>query len=390
MAPANPPTEQTVVLVGHDASRTGAPKALLSELRWLVAQRVEVRSVLLRGGPLVDDFAMLAPCVVLDSRWARGTSAAASALSSIGMRAHAPPRVAYPQLRRATPAEVVVANTLASLTTAHVLSKRSGVDSRLVCHVHELDGVASRLLPRSGSDREGLLRSVDRYVAAGSAVRAMLVDRFGVPAEKVSVVEPFVDAAPFAQEQEGERTPPSGPRPIVLSVGSLTRRKGPERFVDLMAVMSPHPRCPVGIWMGGDLSGVVAGETRADIRRGGLDGSVTLIGDVPDPGPILAGASVLVSTAVEDPYPLAVMEAAALGLPTTGFASGGLRDMLTGAGLDHLLVEVGDVLALADRVTLLLDDEDARREAGERMRSWVMGTHLSEHMAPLWWQAVAG
>ena len=52
-----------VVVVGHDASRTGASIVLLAALRWLRAERVDVelQVVLLRGGPLEAEFSQLAP-----------------------------------------------------------------------------------------------------------------------------------------------------------------------------------------------------------------------------------------------------------------------------------------------------------------------------------------
>lgn len=386
----------TLTLVGHDASRTGAPRLQLTLVRWLVERGVDTRTVLLRGGPLAADFAAVAPCGVMDSIWSRGVQAAGAGLASVGVGSGAPELSVHPTLLRQRRTDVVVANTLASLPAARSMVRFMRPTPRLVCHVHELDGVAAQVLPRSSSERADLLDSTDRFVAAGSSVAAMLVGRLGIDASRVHVVDSFVERPPARGDQQRRSDSEAGAGigrgegggPLILSVGSLTRRKGPERFVDLMALLAQHPRRPHGVWLGGDPDGALAAEIRADISRSGLDGSTTVVGDVDDAQRWMRRASVVVSTAVEDPFPLVALEAAALGVPVAGFDSGGIADLLRAAGSDDLLVEVGDLFALGERVGGLLDDPRLRFELGQRMQDWVLDTHTVERLGPRWLEAV--
>src|SRR6266853_56528 len=64
-----------ILFVSHDATRTGAPIALLHFLRWFRANASRAFSVVLgSGGELVGEFEELAPTWSLDwSHWRAGT-----------------------------------------------------------------------------------------------------------------------------------------------------------------------------------------------------------------------------------------------------------------------------------------------------------------------------
>lgn len=377
-----------VALVGHDASRTGAPIVQLSLLRW-ARDHLDVDPVLIlmTGGPLLAEFEDLAPCIVL-RRGPGGSGLVESGLRSLGLPVRVPAPVQATRRRRIGTTEAVVANSLVSLPDAASIAERGR--ARLVCHVHELDGVADRVLPPDDVVRRRLLGSVDRFVAPGHRVAEMLVERLGVPPGRVRTVMGFVDDGrpdPTAVRRASERMRRSTDRPVVMGVGSLTRRKGPERFVDLMTTLVDHPSRPIGVWLGGDPTGVIADELMRDVARAGLRDFVH-VPSVGDPRSFIAAADVVVSTAVEDPYPLTVLEAGVCGVPVVGFDSGGLVDVLAGCGESDHVVPLGDLGSMRDRVLSLLDDPAASAERGGRLREHVTATHLTDVVAPAVWGAV--
>ncbi len=340
-----------------------------------------LRLLLLRGGPGMADVPRSVPSRVIDRRWLALATAAGSAVQSVGLPAPDDVALQRRTVRRSEVGEIVVANTLVTLPLAAELARRRP-DSRLVCHVHELDGVARRVMGDPASCAP-LLHSVRTYIAAGPAVTRMLVERWGVPAERVVEVDPWVDfrsAPPRAARR-------SGP-PVVLAVGSMRRRKGPDRFIDLMSVLSQHRSRPRGCWVGVVGPGAVLDETRADVGRAGV--VIDLVDQVDDIAPLLSRADLVVSTALEDPYPLVALEAAAAGIPVAGFDAGGLGSMLAAAGQSDAVVDVDDLLGLADVVALLLDRPEERRRRGRVLVEWVRRTHSTEQLAPLWWNAVHG
>jgi glycosyltransferase involved in cell wall biosynthesis len=387
----------TVTFVGHDASRTGAPVMLCSFLRWLQAEGIQgVELALLAAGPLLSEYREVAPTQVLTSRLLHSSEQLSAVMSSLGHPIAVPSSIQGIGLRAIAASEIVVANTLASLRTARLLAERSAQDGKpadLVCHVHELDGVAERVLPASLGVREQLLSSVDRFAAASEAVAAMLVDRMGISASRVTVIEEFIEApcpssraiAVARQRMVGEVN-----RPVILNVGAMSHRKGPERFVDLMSTLVAHPSLPIGVWLGGERGSSVWLEMEHSIAASALQDCVVLLASTEDSASYIAAADLVVSTAIEDPFPLSVLEAGAASKAVVSFESGGVIDMLRAVGHAELLLPIGDTLGMSAAVATLLDNPTNRKLIGTQLAEWVTATHLVEHIAPALWQVVKG
>jgi glycosyltransferase involved in cell wall biosynthesis len=379
-----------MTFVGHDASRTGAPAVLRSFLRWQQAERPgSSRLVLLRGGPLADDFRRCAPTIVTDGPARRAARLAAAGLRSVRPRAE--DRTDDPVIGRTVRTgrpDVVVAASLASLSATV-----RAVDGRapLVCHVHELDGVAERVLP-AGPRRVECLEAVSRFVAAGPAVARMLADRWSVRPERIAVVDEFIDRPDVTDAAAGAARAELDldvDAPLLVGCGAVGQRKGTDHFLATVASLGAAGGSPVAAWIGGDPSTPAWDEAARDLAAAGLERRVRLVATRPDARPWLAAADVFLTTAREDPYPLVALEAAALGTPVVGFASGGFADMVDAAGLEGAAVPVGDVLGLCDRLAPLLASAAERQRHGEQVRSWVLSTHLTEHLAPRLWDAIA-
>jgi glycosyltransferase involved in cell wall biosynthesis len=359
-----------VLLVGHDASRTGAPELALSWLRWAVEiAGLPVRVVLLRGGPLEAAFAALAPTST------PGRLAAAEPV--LGARSHRP-RLAW-EARQFRGEPLVVANTLAAWEPAATVRHRSA----LVCWVHELDGVAEQLVARSR--RAALIAQTDRYVAIGRHVQAMLIDRWGIDPGRVTVVDSFTGppddaAAPRSGPGRGLR---------ILGAGSVVPRKGVDAFVSTIANLDRPLGPGEAAWVGGPLDGPFAQLVRCDRAAAGLDATLLLPGPVPSVAPWWPLDGVVLHPAREDPSPLVVLEASQRAIPVVTWESGGAADLVEAAGLGELVAPYGDLLGLAERVDALLADPDRRRAAGRAMQLAAVDRTVAVG-APAVWAAMAG
>lgn len=370
-----------VLLVGHDASRTGAPVVALTFLRWLVrTDPAEASVLLLRGGPLATEFAGLAPTRMAPTQWPTRLDQLASGLESLG-RSGLRARRGAERLRvgRATLAhpDIVVANTIAAWPEAAALAG----SARLVCWVHELDHVADQLL--GGRDRAALLDRTDHLVAASSRVHRMALERWGVSPDRVSTVEEFVDPVPAS-------TPYVRRHPHLFGVGSAVPRKGLDAFVAVATLVASRRPEVAATWFGADPQAPLTRCAAHDLATAGLTDQVRIEPATTDLGGRWTSASVLVHTAREDPCPLVVLEAAQRGVPTVTWETGGAADVLSRAGCGELVAPAGDLLGLADRVHRLLDDEPSRRAAGAALRRQVDRHHLTAVAAPALWAAVGG
>lgn len=355
-----------VLFVGHDASRTGAPAVGLSFVRWLAARHVaELGIALLGPGPLEPEYRRVAPTTVLPARhWAL------DALTRTGP-------LARPRRPRSTGVDpqVVIANTLAALAPAAQLDA-----SRLVCWVHELDGVAERVLPPD--QRRRLAPRVHRWVAAGPRVAEMLVQRWGLPPARVVTVDEFTDAAPIAPGPLAG----DGMGVTVLGVGASSARKGIDGFVSCLADLSTRRPVPPAAWVGGRADALATREASADLVRAGIEEQVRLVPEVADLAPWWPRSGLLLHPPREDPFPLVVVEAGQREIPVVTWDTGGAAELLRRAGLGDWVCEPGDLLGLSRRVEALLDDPDARVAAG-RSLGVASASLVADIQAPLVWAA---
>lgn len=363
-----------LLVVSHDASRSGAPIQVRTFLRWLVAtSTADVATVLLAPGPLADDFAALGPTRVAPwmSRLIRPAITPPSMSRWLGSAFAAVERFG------SGPTDLVLANTLAALPAAVAL----GGPRPVACWVHELDGVADRVL--DPNTRGQLVGSVDHWVTAGARVGEMLVTRWHVDADRVQVLEPFLERMPPAHR----RPAGNGGASLVLGAGSMVPRKGADAFVATMAVLA-HDHADVrGTWVGGDLSTAYAQQIRSDIAGAGLQARVRLAPEVEDLGPHWSECAVVLHAPREDPAPLVVLEAAARGLPIVSWDTGGAADLLVRAGHPELVAPAGDVAGLADRVSQLLADPDRRYRIGAALRH-AAEPLIAEVQGPRAWAAI--
>jgi len=355
-----------VLLVSHDASRTGAPAVATSFARWAARTgAAQIHVALLGGGPLTSTLRALGPTTV-------ASRAEVELARAAGPRAHAP------RLRRAARSfdrpPIVVANTLAAWPAAATVERRDA----LVCWVHELDRLADVLV--APDQRSALIAATDRFLAAGPAVARMLVERWGIAPARVATVPPLVEPpAPGAPRSERR----------VLGAGALVPRKGADLFVSVLASLDPPLTAEGAAWVGGPDDGAYATQVRSDLRRAGLDGRVHLVGPVPTLEPWWPADGVLLHPAREDPAPLVVAEAALRAVPVATWTTGGAADLLRDAGCAHLVAPAGDVVGLAERLARLLADADERRAVGRALAD-AAAPQLVDRAAPRTLAAIRG
>ena len=265
--------------------------------------------------------------------------------------------------------DIILAGSGLTAPIAAVTAKASG--ARSVAYVHGLDvSIASLLyrllwLP--------FLRRVDRIIANSHATADLTRD-IGVAAERIAIVHPGVDlpaAAPHPSLVDAFRQRYGlGNRRFLLSVGRLTQRKGLREFVVevLPRVVEQHP--DVLLVIIGDVpvhALKAAAQSPADIQeaanRAGVGTNIRFLGPIIDRD-LLASAYRAAAVHVfpvrhiaGDPegFGMVAVEAAAYGLPTVAYATGGVIDAVADGYSGHL-VPVGQPVVFAECIHRLLDE----------------------------------
>lgn len=213
-------------------------------------------------------------------------------------------------------------------------------------------------------------RAMDRIICVSRANLRHFTDDLGRDRRKFAVVYNSVDTSLFepARSDRDARRRSLGLHDADLAVGMVARlaeeRKGAAKFLQMAALIrdqAPRARFLVA----GD------GPLRASLEAlaGGLGIADRCLflgasGDVPE---LLAALDVFVMPSLWEGGPITVIEAMAAGLPIAATRVGMVDEVLAD-GEDGLLVEPGDVDALAAATLSLLEDSAAAREMARRAR----------------------
>ena len=305
----------TLLVIAHEATRTGSPRVLLELLRFAVPRVEAAVSVrLLAGGGLASDL---------------------RAMSS----SDAPPLA---------PTAVFV-NGAAAATELGRLAPGTAT----AVYVHE-EGDALRVL--DPSSRAMLRDRADIVCCVSENSRRDLIE-LGVREDRIEVLAPVVAdrdrPAPEAlAAARGAMGAVDGR--LVIGCGEAGWRKGADLFVDVARRLSDLPDVSFA-WLG---SGPRAfGRLlRYDTELLGLESRLRWLGEVADVDAHLGAADLLLFPSREDPRPLAPIEAAFAGTPTVGFRIGGVAALEAAGGA--LACDFPDTGGLARLARGLLESPD--------------------------------
>lgn len=190
--------------------------------------------------------------------------------------------------------------------------------------------------------------------------RSTRQDLLGFGFSHVSVVPEGLSVEPLKELPEKEGFP------VVLFVGRLKRAKRPDHA--LMAFRFVRRSFPdAELWVVGD------GYYRSRLERLAFEG-VRFFGRVSErvKWDLLRRGWVLVHPSVREGWGLNVVEAAGFGVPTVAYDVAGLRDSVRD-GVTGLLVENGNVRALAKALTRVLEDEGLRLRLSKNALEYAKG-----------------
>jgi glycosyltransferase involved in cell wall biosynthesis len=216
----------------------------------------------------------------------------------------------------------------------------------------------------------GVYDRVDRFVAPSGFLRDRVVEG-GLPADRVEVLPNPVVAAP------SPRTAPADP-PAVLYASRLVAEKGVDTLLDAAA------RLPAGTRVRLAGSGRLERAVRARVAAEELP--VDVLGPLAPDRVVaeLRAAAVAVLPALWwENCPMAVLEAAAQGVPVVASAVGGVPELVDD-GTTGLLVPPGDAAALSGALTRLLSDPAGTGRLGRAGWARVRSRHDPKaHVAAL-------
>ncbi len=292
-------------------------------------------------------------------------------LAALGwtVREHAVPQTGHPALERIPDDAVVLLDGLIA----------SPAPEALVPHARRLRQVVLVHMPLDDERERAVLEAAAAVVTTSAWTRQRLTELYDLPADRMHVAEPGVDAAGLA--------PGTAAGDALLCVAAVTPGKGHDVLLDGLATatdLSWSCACVGSL----DRDPAFADGVRRRARDDGLRDRVHFPG--PRTGPELdrayASADLLVLPSRAETYGMVVTEALARGVPVLAAEVGGVAEAL-GHGADGarpgLLIPPGDPAALGAALRRWLGEAELRdrlrRAARERrasLRGWPATTSV--------------
>lgn len=338
-----------MLVVSHEASRTGAPVVAGAVLRVLRRRGLPTHLVLRWGGPL--EAALRAAAGSASFEPLRRTRALARKRHLRRLARAIEGAAATLVLLRRRPAAVWANTVLSGSWVGPAVRLRVPV----VFHVHETDPMTSSMLERYGLD--GPWDHV-RLLACSEAARHDLAQAASVPLDRVTLLRSLVDQDEVLAGADAARTSSAadGHGLIVGACGLANPGKGFDLFLELARRVGADPegRSVRFRWVG-------FADNASRAAAAGVP-AVELVGEVADAISELSAMDVVVVPSRADAFPLVVLEAMTIGRPIVAFAVGGLPEQLGDTGV---LVASEDVEAMSAAVLALLADRSARDRLGQ-------------------------
>lgn len=213
-----------------------------------------------------------------------------------------------------------------------------------------------------------IMARAEHCIAISHCVKRYMVENYRIPESKITLIPRGLDPEAFAGEGLAKpwlndlfaEYPQLQGKPLVLMPGRLSRWKGQEAFLQMMARL---------VKLRPDVHGVVVGDAEPgkqhylaellDLRNElGLTEVVSFVGHRSDIANFYRLASVTCHMSnKEEPFGRTVPESLACGTPVVAYDRGGASESLN-AGFRQGLVPADDVVAFAARVADLLDADN--------------------------------
>lgn len=365
----------TIVFIGCDGRLAGSQVLLLNILEWLHAHTsLELKTILVEGGELVDDYARFGPLIV----WKEFTS-----------RYPDPEERNTRLLEELGHIDLVYGNTFLA---AAVYPALEGLGVPFISHIHELE--QSFRAYAKPHDIESLHRLTSTYIACSRQVARNLVENHGADEGRMPIVNDFIRKQSTGRTQDRRRTLQRIGLPddkfLVVGCGTVYWRKGPDLFVETaIRLKKMYGHRFRFLWIGEhcwdqDTESLRISTWKViqdDIRQNGLEGHVLFIGPNPDALEQIRAADVFYLPSREDPFPLVCLEAAKGAVPVVCFeGTGGMPDVISDdAGI---VVPLLDTAAAADAINRLRLDKDLRKRLGRTASEKLARCHTDDIALP--------
>ena len=345
----------------------------------------EIPVTVLTGAASGDTPSLRGPSDLLtvrrDTKWSRNWGL----LHPVGGWRHLVRTQRLLRLARAGQAVVHCARAFPEGLDGYLAKRLGGAD--YICWVYGEELAYTRYSRELSRFMPLVYRNAGAILAISQNTARHLVE-FGVPADRITIIRPGVDAERFspkaASAQAVRRRLTQGDEVVLMTIGRLQRRKGHDLVLQTLATLGPESPPVRYVVVGG---GPEEPRLQQMARELGVAERVTFVGAVPAeelPG-YYAAADIFVHPNRNDGgdfegFGIVLLEAAASGLPVIAGDTGGSPEAVEN-GSTGVLVSGVSVDQLKTVLLELIRSPFRRRTMGEAGRTMVLSEFSWDHAA---------
>jgi polysaccharide biosynthesis protein PelF len=215
----------------------------------------------------------------------------------------------------------------------------------------------------------------------------------GAPGHKLRIIPNGIDVDLYAGVHRSTEPRP----PTVLMIGRIVPIKDTRTFIMAMSLLKELIPNVIAIMIGPEEEDPpYAIGCRELVAQLGLESTVQFLGRVPDVKEYLGRSDVIALTSISEAQPIALLEAAATGLPAVTTDVGSCREIIEGfegdsvIGRGGIVVEACNPKATAQALATILLDDDMRMEMGRVMQQRIPNLYHKERIRRLYEDLYAG
>lgn len=357
------PAKKKILFVSHESSLTGAPVMLLNLLSLLKETNLfDIRIILFRGGTLEKEFLKYGKVSVLKSKdYAKQTLLLFKIANFFIFRFR------LLLLKSETKdTEIIFNNTI---TNGKILKSLSGSDTKIASYIHELDSV----IQKYPKDAELTLRHSNLLICPSNVVAQNLISKYKIPQEKLAFLnyyfpENYVNIGGLAKETSRNsfagNVQFSDDTFYVVAMAWATYRKGIDVFVDAARITKEQNKNVHFVWIGDFLDDEMKIKIENEIAIHQLESCLTVTGAMPHSLENLLPFDLFILSSREDPYPLVVLEAALVKLPSVCFANTGGAQEFIGDDCGWIVAEISSK-KLSEKIIEIKNQKEEIEKRGQ-------------------------
>lgn len=363
-----------MLFISHKANRSGAPVLLLEIIKALALQPgFSCQIICMEDGELVDEFKKLGTTFTWQRRPVNHST---GPFTKLVHRFQQVIRGLFILWRIKRPV-VVFYNTIVN---GYIQKKLSFLSARSICYVHELEAAIHMLTNQKG--RQYVFERTNFFLSVSMAVKHNLVTKHHVDSNLIHVVASPLDETLRDKQQYASYISQFKERyqlqetTIIGIVANNEWRKGFDLLMPLATLyyqLFPNA-ATCFVWKGFREDHYTAYFDLYDYDKCRYKDKLLLLPHGSDSIAQMACFDIHLLLSREDPYPLVVLEAATLGVPTVCFKEAGGAAEFVEADCGYT-VPYGDLGTMVHKLHALVQDQQLRKEMGNNCRQKVMSRH---------------